>query len=97
MWPLFAVYGMYTAATEGVGKAFAVDLVEPGVRATSLGVLAAVTGLSALVASSAAGVLWTAVGPWAAFALGAGGALVAAFLLAALPAFRRPVSGNGVV
>jgi len=81
LWVLFAVYGLYIAATEGVGKAFAIDLVPSGIRASAVGVLGTVTGIAALVASSVAGLLWSTVGPWAAFGYGALGALAGAVLI----------------
>jgi MFS family permease len=86
---LFAVYGLYMAATEGVGKALAVDLVPAGVRAAAVGVLGMVTGIATLLASVIAGVLWSTVGPWAAFAFGAVGAILAAGLLVVVPALRH--------
>jgi len=87
---LFAVYGVYIAATDGVGKAFAVDLVPHELRATSIGLLGTLTGIATLVASAAAGVLWDVVGPWAPFAFGAAGALVSAALFGFVPGLRRP-------
>ena len=81
LWVLFAVYGLYMAATEGVGKALAVDLVPSGIRASAVGLLGTVTGIAALVASSVAGLLWSTVGPWAAFGYGAVGASVGAILV----------------
>jgi len=78
---LFAVYGLYIAATDGVGKALAVDLVPDNIRASALGLLGTVNGVAILAASSIAGILWTAVGPWAAFAYGALGALLGSLLL----------------
>ena len=89
LWVLFAVYGLYIAATEGVGKAAAVDLVPPHVRGTALGVLGTTSGVATLVASSVAGVLWGTVGPWAAFAFGAAGAVLAMVLLMVLHPFRE--------
>ncbi len=86
---LFAVYGVYMAATEGAGKALAVDLVPAGGRAAAVGALGMVTGIATLLASLIAGVLWTAVGPWAAFAFGATGAALAAGLLFVVPALRH--------
>jgi MFS family permease len=88
LWPLFAVYGLYIAATDGVGKAYAISLVPAETRATSVGLLGSVTGIATLVASSAAGVLWTIVGPWAAFAFGAVGALVSAAALSVSATLR---------
>jgi len=89
---LFAVYGLYMAATEGVGKAYAVDLVPVPLRATSVGLLGTLTGAATLLASAVAGVLWDAVGPWSPFAMGAAGALLSALLFAAL--LRRPATGR---
>jgi MFS family permease len=86
---LFAVYGVYVAATEGVGKALAIDLAPDDARASAVGMLGLVVGVATLLASIMAGVLWTAVGPWAAFALGMAGALVAVGLLLAVPALRH--------
>jgi MFS family permease len=81
---LFAAYGLYMAATEGVSKAFAIDLVPVSAKATASGWLGMVTGIGALIASCTAGVLWDHVGTWAVFALGAGGALCAAMALMVL-------------
>lgn len=91
---LFAVYGIYIAATDGVGKAFAVDLVPRELRATSLGLLGTVTGVTTLFASAGAGLLWDAVGPWAPFAVGAAGALLSAALFAFIPALKRPAGAE---
>jgi MFS family permease len=90
---LFAAYGLYIAATDGVGKAFAVDLVPCDLRATSIGMLSTLTGITALVASAAAGVLWQSVGSWAPFALGAVGALVSATAFGLAPGFKRAPGG----
>jgi MFS family permease len=86
---LFALYGLYIAATEGVGKAYAVDLVPEGTRAHAVGVFGLMTGVATLIASVVAGALWTAIGPWAAFALGSVGALFSAALMLSVPALRR--------
>jgi MFS family permease len=80
-WALFGVYGLYIAATDGVGKAYAVDLAPKQIRAGALGLLGTVTGISALLASSVAGLLWSGVGPWACFAYGVTGALLGALLI----------------
>ncbi len=81
IWALFAVYGLYTAATDGVGKALAVDLAPAESRAGALGLLGTVSGLAALVASIAAGFLWSTLGPAAAFLYGSAGAVLGAVLL----------------
>ncbi|MDX6593782.1 MAG: hypothetical protein QOJ13_2978 [Gaiellales bacterium] len=86
VWPLMAVYGVYIAATDGVGKALVSDLSPPHERATGQGAFKLATGGASVVASLVAGVLWQAIGPGAVFALGAGAAVAA---LAAL-AWVRP-------
>jgi MFS family permease len=78
---LLAVYGVYMAATDGVGKAWVVDLVPADMRATGIGILGTVTGVSSLAASLAAGVLWDHFGSAGPFFYGAGGALVSFGLL----------------
>ena len=91
-WPLvaalFAAYGLYIAATEGTSKALMSRATPLTERAAAIGLQATLTGLASLIASSLGGVLWSAVGPWATFALGAACALLAAAVLAA---GRRPV------
>jgi MFS family permease len=75
---LFGVYGLYIAATDGVSKAYAIDLVPKTAKATATGWLGFVTGVGALLASCVAGLLWAHVAPWSVFAYGAAGALVTA-------------------
>lgn len=63
VWILFAVYGFYSALTEGVGKAIVADLVEERWRATAYGMYSAFTGIALLPASVIFGVLWDRFGP----------------------------------
>lgn len=83
IWGLFALYGFYAAATEGVAKAQVADLSLPGNRGTAMGLMHSVTGLLAFVASVVAGWLWARISPAAPFFYGAACALAAAvvFLL----------------
>jgi MFS family permease len=67
LWPLFAVYGVYLGLSDGVSKAYIVDLVSAGERGSALGMQAMVVSLCTLPASVAAGWLWQAVGPAAPF------------------------------
>jgi len=85
LWVLFGIYGLYMAATDGVSKALAIDLVAVKVRATAIGVLGTFSGVAALVASTVAGVLWNVVGSWAAFVYGAVGAIVGSLMLLRIP------------
>jgi len=78
---LFAIYGLYMAATDGVGKAFVLDLVPPAQKATGLGVFAAASGICTLVASAAAGLLWDCYGSGAALGFGSVGAVFSILVL----------------
>jgi MFS family permease len=78
---LFAVYGLYIAATEGTSKALVSRAVPTGQRASGLGLYYTATGLASFVASTAGGALWSAFGPWATFAYGAAAAAAAAALM----------------
>ncbi len=80
-WLLFGVYGLYMGATDGVGKALAVDLVPAELKATGVGVLGAVTGVSTVFASFVAGLLWDHYGSAATFVYGAIGALMGVLVL----------------
>ncbi len=55
---LFTLYGLYSAATDGISKAWISDFVEDRNRATAIGLYNSVTGLGILIGSSLAGVLW---------------------------------------
>lgn len=85
IWPLFAVYGVYIAATEGVAKAWVADFVPAGATGTAYGLFAAASGGALLVASVAAGLLWSRVSPAAPFLLGATTALCALLLIVSRP------------
>lgn len=89
VWPLFAVYGAYIAATEGVARAWVADQVPDRAAGTAYGLFAAASGGALLVASVVAGLLWSHVGPAAPFVLGASAAGLALLLILGLrPAAR---------
>lgn len=94
LWGLFALYGLYAAATEGILKAHVADLSSPAVRGTAMGAMQTLTGLLAFGASAVAGLLWTYVGSAATFLYGSACALAAALLFQALcgddPGVARP-------
>lgn len=83
-WPLFAVYGLYMALTEGVGKAFVADFVPSEDRATALGLYTGVLGAMILVSSVLAGLMWDHIGASAPFYLGAATAAASLVALVAL-------------
>ena len=57
-WVLLAVYGTFTAFTDGVGKAWVSSLVGEGDQGTAQGVFQGVTGAGVLVAGVWAGLAW---------------------------------------
>jgi MFS family permease len=93
VWPIVVAYGLYYAATEGVGKAFIADLVPSERRGRGYGAYHAAIGMAALPASLMGGLAWQAVGPSGPFLLGAVLAVVGLFLLWRVPA--RAVVGDG--
>ncbi|MBK6767257.1 MAG: MFS transporter [bacterium] len=65
--PLFIVYGLFAALTDGVFRALIANVVDKSVRATAIGLFSMITGVVALCASLLAGWLWDAVSPAAPF------------------------------
>lgn len=84
VWVLFAVYGFYIAMTDGVGKAFVVDMVPQEKRGTAIGLYYTATGLLALLSSIIAGLLWDYIGAYAPFLFGSVAALAAAVMMITL-------------
>lgn len=81
LWPLFAFYGLFMAATEGAEKALVADLVGKERLGTAYGWFNLTAGLLLLPASIIFGWLWQALSPLAAFGFSAACALLAALLL----------------
>jgi MFS family permease len=90
IWALFALYGLYYAATEGAARALVADLVPSTQRGGAYGLYNAAIGITVLPASLIAGLLWQGAGTWtgfgpsAPFFFGALMALLAGFLFARL-------------
>jgi MFS family permease len=78
---LFVFYGLFQGIFRSVGKTFAADFVPQHLRASSIGWYSAAVGLSGLVASVAAGLLWDKVSHAAVFIYGAVIALAGIVLL----------------
>ncbi len=57
-WMLIGVYGLFTACTDGVGKAWVSSLAPDSQQATAQGVFQGGTGLAILIAGVWAGLLW---------------------------------------
>ncbi len=72
VWPLLALYGVYMALTEGVGKALIADAAPPRLRGRAMGLFHATNGIATLLASLLAGVIWESAGAsWALVCSGA--------------------------
>lgn len=84
LWIWFAVYGVHLGLTDGVARAFVVDLVPAEKRGAALGIHATAIGLGTLPASLLAGFIWQRFGPAQAFWFGAATALAAVTLLGLL-------------
>jgi MFS family permease len=77
----FTLYGLFTAMTSGVERAFISEISPKELKGTMLGLHSTIVGIALLPASIIAGFLWTAFDPAVPFALGAGLSLLAAVLL----------------
>ena len=64
---LFFLYGLYAAATEGIAKAWISNITDQKDTATAIGFFAGFQSITALFASSLAGILWYNFGVEAAF------------------------------
>lgn len=80
----FVLFGVYKGSSEGVLKAYVVDLVPKHLRGSALGAFHTAVGLVMLPGGIVAGVLWDSIGPWATFLYGATMAVAAAMLLLVL-------------
>lgn len=77
LWPLFACYGIFLAATEGAEKALVADLAPAALLGTAYGWFNLVTGLMLMPASLIFGWLWQHAGHAVAFGFSAGCATLA--------------------
>jgi MFS family permease len=78
---LFALYGLYSAATDGIQKAFVSDIIDKNKQGTGLGIYNALLGVTLLPASLIAGLLYDKVNSHIPFYFGAATALISAILL----------------
>lgn len=78
---LFALYGLYSAATDGVQKALVSDLIDKKKKGTGLGIYNSIVGITLLPASIIAGVLYDKVDNRAPFYFGSVMALAATLLM----------------
>lgn len=81
LWPLFAFYGLFMAATEGAERALVADFAPPERMGTAFGWFNLTTGLLLLPSSLLFGWIWETAGPTLAFGIAASFALLATALL----------------
>ncbi len=81
VWPLMAIYGVYMALTDGVGKALIADHAPSDCRGTAMGIFYGLNGLTTLIASLSAGILWDRFGAPVALLLGSVFAILAIIAL----------------
>lgn len=81
IWPLFAIYGLYIAMTDGISKALVGNFISADIAGTAYGVLQTTVSIFTLLASVIGGFLWSAVSPEATFLFGAGCAVLSFVLL----------------
>ncbi len=80
---LFALYGLYAAATEGISKAWISNMVDKSETATAIGTYAGFQSIAALLASSICGLLWYNFGAVATFLITAAVTLMVIIYLTA--------------
>ena len=78
---LFALYGLYSAATDGIQKAFISDMIDENKKGTGLGIYNALLGITLLPASLIAGILYDKINSRIPFYFGAATALISALLM----------------
>ena len=86
---LFALYGLYSAATDGIQKAFIADMVDENKKGTAMGIYNALLGITLLPASLVAGLLYDKVDSRLPFYFGAVMAFLAAVLMIFFIAFNK--------
>ena len=62
IWILFAFYGIYAAATEGIAKAWVSDLIPDQNRGTAIGLLTMLSSIAIMAGSLLTGILWDQFG-----------------------------------
>ncbi len=92
---LFALYGLYSAATDGIQKAFVTDITDSNKKGTGLGIYNALLGITLLPASIIAGVLYDKAGSAIPFYFGGAMALLAALLMSVFVVSAMKRSGSG--
>ena len=66
---IFGIYGVYMAATEGIAKAWITNLAKKEDTGTAVGLFVSLQSISLMIASTAAGLIWSIYGASTAFFL----------------------------
>jgi len=85
-----ALWGLHMALTQGLFSALVADTVPAELRGTGFGVYNLAGGLALLVASLAAGALWTRFGPGSTFLAGG---VISSVVLVGLALLGKPKAG----
>jgi len=94
---LFALYGLYSASTDGIQKAFISDMVNSNKKGTGLGIYNALTGITVLPASLIAGLLYDKVDSSVPFYFGAATAVLSTLLMIVfLISFKNKHKSNNI-
>lgn len=91
-WLVLGLYGLFSAFTDGVGKAWISSLASAGRQGTAQGIFQSSMGVGVLIAGVWAGLAWGAQGRVPLLISGTAGAIIAAVLLATGGQTRKPVA-----
>jgi MFS family permease len=88
---LFFVYGIYTASTESISKAWITNIVDKKQTATAIGSFTAFNSVFTMLASFIAGLIWAFIGLEYTFGLTAAVTLIVAVYILFVVPYRKPV------
>ena len=91
---LFALYGLYAAATEGISKAWISNMVAKTETATAIGTYSGLQSIASLMASSLCGLLWYNYGATPTFLITA---FVTIIVVIYLTLNKENVNGNTLI
>jgi len=81
IWPLFALYGLFMAVTDGVSRTYVSDLASSDKQGLAFGTYHTIVGITVLPANLIGGLLWQKIGVEAPFIYAAIFSTIAALLL----------------
>jgi MFS family permease len=91
---LFALYGFYSASTDGIQKALVSDITDKNRKGTGLGIYNGLLGITLLPASLIAGLLYDKVNSHIPFYFGAATAIISAILMLFFTISKKKSLGN---